>query len=88
MIWNIRKLDGYRDFAKQYNFNDVNALPSREYQNFLDNHLRQLALRDPPTNAPPAKPTAFRGRCAVLSWQKKNTKVRCKPLCWPNSPSI
>ena len=38
--------DGYHEFAKKYSFNDEQALNSNEYLTFLDNHLRQLCMRD------------------------------------------
>lgn len=40
--------DGYADFAQKYPYNDENALVSYEYCKFVDNHLRQLCLRDSP----------------------------------------
>lgn len=39
--------DGYQSFATQYILNNETALVSNEYLKFLDNHLRQLCVRDP-----------------------------------------
>ncbi len=40
--------DGYTSFASRYNINDSQALMSRDYMLFLDNHLRHLCMRDDP----------------------------------------
>ncbi len=39
--------DGYTDFASEYNLNDLNAITSRQYLDFLDHHFRHLTRRDP-----------------------------------------
>ncbi len=39
--------DDYRAYAMNYNLNDPESLVSVQYQTLLDNHLRQLSMRDP-----------------------------------------
>ncbi len=41
-----KKTDTYFDFIQAHSFNNIKALSSKQYQIFLDNHLRQLCLRD------------------------------------------
>lgn len=44
---NDKQHDDYRAFAMNYNLNDPESLVSVQYQTLLDNHLRQLSMRDP-----------------------------------------
>ncbi len=39
--------DGYIDFALQFSLTNPEALVASEYLKFLENHLRQLCMRDP-----------------------------------------
>lgn len=41
-----KQSDGYKDFVRQYSFDDLEALPSNQYLLFLDYHLRNLSMRD------------------------------------------
>ncbi len=38
--------DGYKEFVRQYNVNESEALCSNQYLMFLDYHLRNLSMRD------------------------------------------